>query len=102
MSKIERQKELLDYYQFKCTCTACVQNYPTSKDLPKHDKNFKMPNLTFFGSVKETLAELGRNFAYFGKNVNHHPSLETCVLIHRNSCLFMHLAGKAYCSFYGV
>lgn len=103
MPRNERQNELLGYYQFKCECKACVQNYPIFIKLPKHDVDFAEPNMEFFGTVKESLAELKQNFAYMEQQkTKQYPSYEITYLMHRNSCLFMHLAGKAYCSFYEV
>ena len=36
-----RQKEILDSYHFKCTCTACLENYATFDELPEDNFNDK-------------------------------------------------------------
>lgn len=99
MEKPERQQVLQDSYQFKCECTACVQNYPAS-ELPRRVKKFAEPNMKFFGTIKESKAEFKRNIAYLEKIMVNHPSYETVVLLHRNSCLLIHMGSLAFCPFY--
>ena len=75
-----RQKQILESYHFKCTCTACVENYATFNELP--EENFNDAGKYLFDQI-------------------HNPSNRHCIQmflkIKNNNCCETKLCKNAIC-----
>ena len=85
MSKEERQLQL-SKFSFECDCEACVKNYPQLPALPRIEKNFIEPKFKAF-ELKKAVEEFRRNCDFIERNIKHHPSFETTMLINHNEHL---------------
>lgn len=93
--KESRCAELLKTYEFSCDCVACVENYPLPNKLPRHDKNFTLPNFGKFGSNQDLRSELNANYEYIRDNAEYYPCFETAAIILRNKELIHKICYRA-------
>lgn len=81
--------------RLRCLCRK-LSNF---KDLPSFDQNFTSPMFHKTKTVKESVVEVKANLRYITKNIKHHPSLETCLMMRRNEQLLADISDKTYCPF---
>lgn len=90
---LEDRQEYFDrIYTFKCSCTACVNDFKPLDKLPKNDENFKeqQVNLDSFTSARE---QYRQNCEYIRDNIDRYPSYEICSLMTQNNRL-LHALGN--------
>lgn len=73
----------MNFFEFTCECTACVNNYPMPKKLKKFDYTFKLPKFGKFTTNENLLKELNKSFKYMNRNIENHPSYESTATILR-------------------
>lgn len=88
----ERQKSLYDQFKFRCSCIACLNNYPIEVDLKKCDISFVDPDTSSCKSIHEAISTFKENCRYIDKNFEHHPCYEVCRLMQANSRLLHYIA----------
>ena len=72
-----RQKGILDSYHFKCTCTACVENYATFNELPEdnfndsdYDESHRNAMIAFNAlEYKEAAVHLAKSITIIGEKL---------------------------------
>lgn len=82
-SKIERQAELLKFFEFTCECHACTNDYPTPDKLQKIDKTFVLPKFGNFPSDDLLLKELNDDLKFMNDHIDRHPCYETVATLVR-------------------
>lgn len=87
-----RQEYFNRVYTFKCSCTACINDYKSLDELPKYDENFKeeQVNLNSFAEAREQYL---KNCEYIKDNIECYPSYEICYLMNQNNRL-LHAMGN--------
>jgi hypothetical protein len=82
----KRQQEIIQGFQFICSCFACVNNWNQRKilEMPRLERNFDWPPRNIPKNFKDAVEEFKRNCAYIKKNFKHFPSQELYLIMQRN------------------
>lgn len=94
----KRQLNLLQDFQFKCSCEACVNDYPLMSDLKKYDKNFVDPPTLISDDIFKAKSQYVSNCEYVEKNIKQFPfpSYEICMTMQHSFRLLHYIANKFY------
>lgn len=93
----ERQKFLLNDFQFKCSCEACTADFPLMENLKKVDKNFHSPS-NYVASVEEAKEIFKQNCEYVEEKIKSFPfpCYEICIVMQNSFRQMQFLAGKSF------
>lgn len=86
----DQRHQSLARYGFKCDCTACRQDYPMLRQLPRINHDFIEPKFDFY-EHSAAIAKFRENCATIEKSTVH-PSFETSVLMMHNEHLMYQIA----------
>jgi hypothetical protein len=78
-----RQFELLQDYDFICTCNACWKNL-SIYSMEAKDLSFEKPSREIPVKFDDIVEEFEKNCKYINENFNLYPSVEICTLLMRN------------------
>lgn len=79
LSRVQRHA-FLQSYGFKCSCEACLLNYPEMLNLPRKDPTFVEPK-SGPATIPIAIQIIKKNCKYIEKNFERHPSYETMLLM---------------------
>ena len=99
-----RQKGILDSYHFKCTCTACVENYATFNELPEdnfndsdYDESHRNAMIAFNAlEYKEAAVHLAKSITIIGEKLAEPNKLMLKNRISFMDCLEKYYGNKMY------
>lgn len=92
--KRDRQEALQKSYSFKCSCEACIKDYPTIDKLVEDEEHFDI-QFSEITSAEAAIDELRKNCDYVDRRAKNFPSFETCMLIIRNRTILEFLSEVA-------
>lgn len=94
----QRQMNLFQDFQFKCSCEACANNYPLMKNLKKYDKNFEDTPTLNVESIFEIMRLYRDNCEYIEKNIGKFPfpNYEICSVMQFSFRLLHFIANKPF------
>ena len=91
--KHDRQEALQKSYNFKCSCEACIKDYPIIDKLVKDEERFvQFSEIT---SIEAAIDELRKNCDYIDQREKKFPSYEICLLMTRNRAILEFIAEVA-------
>lgn len=93
-AKSDRQKSLQKSYNFRCSCEACIKNYPTIDKLVRDEEplDIQFSDIAF---VDEAVDRLGKNCNYIDRRAKNFPSYNVCMAMTRNQEILEHIAEVA-------
>lgn len=92
--KRDRQEILQKSYNFKCSCEACIKDYPIIDELVGDDVAFDVP-FTEITSMELAIEEFRRNCDYIDRQGKNFPKYEICMMMTRNRMILEFIAEVA-------
>ena len=86
----ERQKKLLERFQFQCDCFACTNAIPLV--MPISDIQFEPPKFSLT-TVEDAVEQIKKNCEYIDLTFKNEPSTEIILSMYSNKVLLQRLAG---------